>query len=66
MSEAILFLFAVFMAAVLLFAMVYFIIMFSDLECDFINPIDLCNKLNQVSLYSRRGYCGMDSNSFAL
>ena len=20
--------------------------MFSDLECDFINPIDLCNKLN--------------------
>jgi hypothetical protein len=66
MSEAILFLFAVFMAAVLLFAMVYFIIMFSDLECDFINPIDLCNKLNQVSLYCRRGYCGMGSNSFAL
>jgi hypothetical protein len=25
------------------------IIMFSDLECDYINPIDLCNKLNQVS-----------------
>ncbi|KAI3661872.1 hypothetical protein MP638_005913 [Amoeboaphelidium occidentale] len=50
MSEAILFLFAVFMAAVLLFAMVYFIIMFSDLECDFINPIDLCNKLNQFVL----------------
>lgn len=25
------------------------IIMFSDLECDFINPIDLCNKLNQVA-----------------
>jgi hypothetical protein len=24
--------------------------MFSDLECDYINPIDLCNKLNQVSL----------------
>jgi hypothetical protein len=24
------------------------IIMFSDLECDYINPIDLCNKLNQV------------------
>lgn len=23
--------------------------MFSDLECDYINPIDLCNKLNQVS-----------------
>jgi len=26
------------------------IIMFSDLECDYINPIDLCNKLNQVPL----------------
>ncbi|TPX34863.1 hypothetical protein SmJEL517_g02632 [Synchytrium microbalum] len=38
------------MAAVLLFAMVFFIIMFSDLECDYINPIDLCNKLNQFVL----------------
>jgi hypothetical protein len=29
------------------------IIMFSDLECDYINPIDLCNKLNQVrQIYS--------------
>jgi len=42
-----LFLFAVLMAAGLLFTMVFFIIMFSDLECDYINPIDLCNKLNQ-------------------
>ncbi|CAG8461506.1 4164_t:CDS:2, partial [Cetraspora pellucida] len=25
-------------------------IMFSDLECDYINPIDLCNKLNQFVL----------------
>jgi hypothetical protein len=24
--------------------------MFSDLECDYINPIDLCNKLNQVCI----------------
>lgn len=24
------------------------IIMFSDLESDYVNPIDLCNKLNQV------------------
>lgn len=24
--------------------------MFSDLECDYINPIDLCNKLNQVRI----------------
>lgn len=28
------------------------IIMYSDLESDYINPIDFCNKLNQVrSLY---------------
>jgi len=45
-----LFLFAVLMAAGLLFTMVFFIIMFSDLECDYINPIDLCNKLNQFVL----------------
>jgi hypothetical protein len=25
--------------------------MFSDLECDYINPIDLCNKLNQVRIF---------------
>ncbi|KAF9456938.1 cornichon [Collybia nuda] len=42
-----LFLFAVLMSAGLLFSMVFFIIMFSDLESDYINPIDLCNKLNQ-------------------
>jgi len=29
----------------------YQIIMFSDLECDYINPIDLCNKLNQVCIF---------------
>ncbi|KAF8633271.1 hypothetical protein AX17_004446 [Amanita inopinata Kibby_2008] len=45
-----LFLFAVLVAAGLLFCMVFFIIMFSDLECDYINPIDLCNKLNQFVL----------------
>ncbi|KAI0343747.1 cornichon [Trametopsis cervina] len=44
------FLFGVLWAAVLLFTMVFFIIMFSDLECDYINPIDLCNKLNQFVL----------------
>lgn len=29
-----------------LFAQVFFTIMYSDLECDYINPIELCNKLN--------------------
>ena len=42
-----LFLFAVLYSAGLLFGMVFFVIMFSDLESDYINPIDLCNKLNQ-------------------
>ncbi|KAI9316438.1 cornichon protein-domain-containing protein, partial [Dichotomocladium elegans] len=28
----------------------FIVIMFSDLECDYINPIDLCNKLNQFVL----------------
>jgi hypothetical protein len=34
--------------------------MFSDLESDYINPIDLCNKLNQVHtsdrFYTRHSY----------
>eukprot|EP00842_Homolaphlyctis_polyrhiza_P004378 jgi/Hompol1/4941/HPOL_000461-RA len=47
MFQQLLFLFALILSAVLLFAMVFFIIMFSDLESDYINPIDLCNKLNQ-------------------
>ncbi|KJA28965.1 hypothetical protein HYPSUDRAFT_33435 [Hypholoma sublateritium FD-334 SS-4] len=45
-----LFLFAVLYAAALLFGMVFFIIMYSDLESDYINPIDFCNKLNQFVL----------------
>ncbi|KAF0400801.1 ER-derived vesicles protein ERV14 [Gigaspora margarita] len=49
-GEALLFLFGTIMAAALLFMMVFFTIMFSDLECDYINPIDLCNKLNQFVL----------------
>ncbi|ELU42060.1 Cornichon domain-containing protein [Rhizoctonia solani AG-1 IA] len=32
------------------FSYVPLIIMFSDLECDYINPIDLCNKLNAFVL----------------
>ncbi|GAA5873514.1 hypothetical protein JCM3774_000036 [Rhodotorula dairenensis] len=49
-GEAWLFLFAVILSAALLFTSVFFIIMFSDLECDYLNPIDLCNKLNQFVL----------------
>lgn len=50
LGEGWLFLFAVLLSAVLLFTMVFYIIMFSDLECDYINPIDLCNKLNGFTL----------------
>ena len=45
-GEAWLFLFAILLNAVNLFTQVFFTIMYSDLECDYINPIDLCNKLN--------------------
>ncbi|KAG4098762.1 cornichon [Neocallimastix lanati (nom. inval.)] len=48
--EAFLFIFAAIISALLLFIMVYFIIMFSDLECDYINPIDLCTRLNEFVL----------------
>ncbi|SCV72477.1 BQ2448_4014 [Microbotryum intermedium] len=49
-GEAWLFLTSVIISAILLFTSVFFIIMFSDLECDYLNPIDLCNKLNQFVL----------------
>ncbi|KAG7040171.1 ER-derived vesicles protein erv14 [Colletotrichum scovillei] len=45
-GEAWLYLFAVLINAVNLFLQVFFTIMYSDLECDYINPIDLCNRLN--------------------
>ncbi|PVU95779.1 hypothetical protein BB559_002606 [Furculomyces boomerangus] len=37
---------ALIISAVLLFGAVYFVIMLTDLECDYINPIDLANSLN--------------------
>lgn len=41
-----LYLLGVLLNAVNLFLQVFFTIMYSDLECDYINPIDLCNRLN--------------------
>ncbi|WBW73354.1 cornichon family protein Erv14 [Schizosaccharomyces osmophilus] len=38
---------------------IYFIIMFSDLEMDYINPIDLCNKLNQYIIPEILTHTGM-------
>lgn len=42
------------------------IIMFSDLECDYINPIDLCNKLNQVRIHFRLFTPSADTTTVAL
>jgi len=33
-----------------MFTAVFFVIMFSDLETDYINPIDFCNKMNKFVL----------------
>lgn len=41
-----LFIFAVIVNIVNLFTQVFFTIMYSDLESDYINPIELCHKLN--------------------
>lgn len=46
-SEIFLFVLAVIVNGICLFSEVYFSISFSDLECDYINPIELCNKLNR-------------------
>ncbi|KAG5360115.1 ER-derived vesicles protein [Yarrowia sp. B02] len=46
MSGIFLYLGAVLLNAGSLFFQVFFVVMYSDLEADFINPIDLCNKLN--------------------
>ncbi|KAJ1759227.1 hypothetical protein LPJ62_003530 [Coemansia sp. RSA 2167] len=43
---ALIYILALIMAGILLFASVYFVIMLTDLECDYINPIDLANGLN--------------------
>lgn len=44
-----LYLAAVLLNAGNLFLQVFFSVMYSDLESDYINPVDLCNKVNKVS-----------------
>ena len=43
-----LFVLACLLNIVSLFTMVFFVVMISDLECDFINPIDMCRRINKV------------------
>lgn len=43
-----LFVFAVVLNCINLFAQVHFTILYADLEADYINPIELCNKVNKL------------------
>lgn len=45
-----LFIFAVIANCVNLFAQVHFTILYADLEADYINPIELCSKVNKLIL----------------
>ncbi|KAF8161249.1 cornichon [Crassisporium funariophilum] len=56
-----LFLFTVLYSAGLLFGMIFVVIMFSDLESDYINPIDFCNKLNSFVIpeYAAHGFLAL-------
>jgi hypothetical protein len=50
MFDTVVFLIALLIGALLLFGQVFYLIMFSDLECDFMNPIEMCNRLNALTL----------------
>lgn len=50
MSSGVFFLFVLMMDVVVLFAQIFFTIMFQDLGSDYINPIDLVNRLNPYIL----------------
>lgn len=49
-GESVLFIFAIILNALNLFCQVFFTIFYSDLECDYINPIELCKKINKYIL----------------
>eukprot|EP00163_Fabomonas_tropica_P001330 TRINITY_DN11005_c0_g2_i1.p1 TRINITY_DN11005_c0_g2~~TRINITY_DN11005_c0_g2_i1.p1 ORF type:complete len:139 (-),score=22.40 TRINITY_DN11005_c0_g2_i1:242-658(-) len=57
--DAWLWLFIFFLGAALLFCTIYLIISFSDLECDHINPIDMCKRLNPLVLPEVGGQAGL-------
>lgn len=46
-GATLLFILAMIFNGAFLFIEVFFTISFSDLECDYLNPIELCNKLNK-------------------
>ncbi|KAI7866625.1 cornichon [Spinellus fusiger] len=57
MSEIVLFACSVVVSGLLLFSSIYFIVMMADLECDYINPIDLCKSLNKYALTDMAVQC---------
>jgi len=50
MWTTIAYLLAAVVSVALLFTMVYYLIMFSDLEMDYVNPVELCRRLNALVL----------------
>uniref|UniRef100_A0A023F443 Putative er vesicle integral membrane protein involved in establishing cell polarity n=1 Tax=Triatoma infestans TaxID=30076 RepID=A0A023F443_TRIIF len=50
MSEALLFSFSLIDTGAVIFLLVYFVITLSDLECDYLNEQQCCNKLNGWTL----------------
>lgn len=56
MSGGVFFLFVLFAQIALLFAQVFFTIMFQDLASDYLNPIDLVNRLNPYILPEAAGH----------
>ncbi|EDO15783.1 hypothetical protein Kpol_478p19 [Vanderwaltozyma polyspora DSM 70294] len=48
MGGAWIFIFAVVLNCVNLFAQVHFTILYADLEADYINPIELCSRINKL------------------
>lgn len=47
-ASAVLFIAAVFVNCINLFLQVHFTILYADLEADYINPIELCSKINKL------------------
>ncbi|KAL0073335.1 er-derived vesicles protein erv14 [Phycomyces blakesleeanus] len=47
MGQVLLFVIASVFSIMMLFLSIFYVIMFTDLECDYINPFDLCRKLNK-------------------
>lgn len=50
MASVLLFIFAVIVNCINLFGQIHFTILYADLEADYINPIELCSRVNKLIL----------------